>query len=132
MAIKSQGTTVEVDISSTDTVISETMSISPIGSSSNLVDSTHLSSTRREYIGGLGDGAEVTLSGNYVKNDAGQEYLRDNQDSTQAFTITYSNSDTAEFSGVILSWNVGPFEVEGKVPFESRVKISGAITWTEA
>ena len=132
MAITAQGSTFEVTISSTLTEVAEVMSISPVGQTTNLIDSTHLGSTSREYIGGLGDGLELTVSGNYVSNDAGQEFIRDNLGATNAVVITNSAGDTAAFSAVLLSYQTGPFEVESKQPFECSIKISGDITWTEA
>lgn len=131
-AIPTQGTTVEVDIASTATVVSEVSSISPVGETTNLIDVTSLSSLAREYIGGLQDGTEVTIEGNRVKNDAGQEHLRDNIGATMVFVITLSNGDTISYNAVNLEYNTAGIGVEDKVMFSNRVKITGDITYTEA
>lgn len=130
-AIKTQGTVLSVDISTTLTPILEPVSISPVGESTNLIDATNLSSTAREYIGGLKDGSEVTIQCNYVQNDPGQEYVRDQLEQTETFQLTLSNGDTADFDAVVLAHNVGPFGVEDKTMVEFRIKITGGVTWTE-
>lgn len=133
-AITTQGTTIEVDIDGTPTWtnISEPSSIGDIANTAPLVDVSHLQSPAKEYIGGLPDGDEIELQCNYVKNDAGQEFLRDNQTTTQPFRVTYSNGDTDEFSGTILRAGKGGLTVDSKVMFSARIKISGGITSTEA
>lgn len=132
MAVKSQGTTFQVTISSTLTDVGEVMSIGEIGQETGLTDVTHLTSTAKEYLGTLPDGKEISINGNYVSNNAGQEFVRDNVGETNAIQINFNSGDSAAFSGVLLSHGVGPFEVDGKIPFSTSVKISGPITWVEA
>ena len=132
-AVASHGTQFKVDISATLTALAETKSIGRVGSSLNLIDVTnHDSAGAREYLGGLKDGDEIAVSGNYVKNDPGQEYCRDNQGTVESFEVEFPNGDKAAFSGVVRSYGVGEFPEEGSIPFDTIVKISGAITWTEA
>ena len=57
------------------------------------VDATHLRSTSREYIGGLKDNGEFTLTVNYLPLDPGQLELRRCQslEGTQTFVVTLPN-----------------------------------------
>ena len=57
------------------------------------VDATHLRSTSREYIGGLKDNGEFTLTVNYLPADPGQLELRRCQslEGTQTFVVTLPN-----------------------------------------
>lgn len=133
-AFTTQGTTVEVDIDGTPTWtnIAEPQSVGDIANTSPLVDVTHLQSVAKEYIGGVPDGDEIEISCNYVQNNAGQEFLRDNQSGTHPFRVTLSNGDIDQFDGTILRAGKGGLTVDGAVKFMGRIKISGGITSTDA
>lgn len=61
------------------------------------VDVTHLRSTSREYIGGLPDNGEFTLTCNYLPTDPGQLELRRTQrlEGAQTFVITLPPDPTS-------------------------------------
>lgn len=124
MAIKSYG--VAVTVATND--VGELSDVSFSGGDVNMVDTTnHDSAGVKEFLGGLIDGGTLDLSGNYKVADTGQAYLFGNEGATAAVVVTFSDSSTASFSGV-----VGKYEVSNPldevVTFSCPIKVSGAIT----
>lgn len=117
--------------------IEEVKSLSGLGKTNPLIDTTSHDSTAKEYIAGLADGSELTIECLRVHTASNkQDALVANVDagSTVNFRVTVTDASvspnltkTYSFAGVCLSWNVTPsFDDANMIGF--TVKISGAIT----
>ena len=106
-----------------------------IGKTNPLVDVTDFDSAAKEYIGGLADGNELSLSFHYDADSASNTELVglqsdvDNKTNRnlQVVVTDGTNTDTYEFGVTPLSWalNGGPEDV---ATIDFTLKISGAIT----
>ena len=84
----------------------------------------------REYIGGLLDGGEVAIEGNFISSDAsGQIGLQADQlaRTVQTFVLTFPTAITATwtFSALVTEFEAGNFAVDTKVPFTATLKVTG-------
>lgn len=82
-----------------------------------------------DFIGGLRDGGEIALKGNFYPGDTnGQVGLRDDLDAgtLQAFVLTFpaAMAATETFSGIVTGFQTGA-PVAGKVPFAATIRVSG-------
>ena len=112
----------------------EVIEISGFGQSNELVDATHFGSNgTREYINGLSDGQEFTVTSNRLPDnsvqanaisDVGNRLVR-----TYKITETdgRGNTETFTFAAVPMSWGVGP-QVDDRATVAFGFKISGPIT----
>lgn len=112
------------------TTIAEVLRIGPVGSQAPEVDVTNLDSTAKEYIGGLPDGAQVEFSCNWIKSSQ-QTTLRDAVGNTHVFQVTWPDSpaSTAQFSMVVLGFNMDETTSESQLKASITGRITGAITW---
>ena len=114
------------------TSLPEVLSVSGIGQTNPLIDSTSFDSTAKEYIAGLADGTEVQVECNYIAANAAITGMLTNVEagSTIYVKATYSGvfpSKTFTFSAVCLSYEVTPsFSDKNMIKFS--LKISGSIT----
>lgn len=116
--------------------IEEVKTISGLGKTNKLVDVTSFDSPTgtMEYIAGLSDGSEITISCLRVPNESPpteQQKLIDAVDDgdTMPFEIAYTGAtpeETFQFEGVCLSWKLSPSTTEANM-VEFTVKISGDI-----
>lgn len=118
--------------------IPEVIEVSGIGQTNTLVDATSFDSTAREYIPGLGDGEEMTLTCIYRPGNTVQDAMvADVQaKATRAFRATVVNSnvspqktDIYNFNVAMLSWKWGP-QYDDKHTLQFTMKITGAVTIT--
>lgn len=113
--------------------VGEVRVIPGVGSNNPQVDVSSLDSTIREYLDGLGDGTEFTITGNRVFADAGQARLIALHVARAAgnFEIHWGNNALKKttFSG-----NVQAFNEEGgvdqAVSFSATIKVTSSITRT--
>jgi len=126
MAIKTFGTTITVATNA----VGGLTEISNGGVEATIIDvTTHSSAdTSREFIGGLRDSGEITLSGHFVYTDVGQDHIRNNIGATAAFEITYSNGNTISGSCVIQSAGESS-PLDEAVGFSAVLKVSGKPTY---
>lgn len=112
------------------TTVAEVLRIGPIGSTAPEVDVTNLDSTAKEYIGGLGDGAQVEFECNWIKSTQ-QTTLRDAVGDTHNFKVTWSDSPNtvATFALVVLGFNMGETTPESQITASVTGRITGSITW---
>ena len=87
----------------------------------------------REFLGGLIDPGEVPIAGNFYPGDTTGQYglLTDLESrATQAFVITLpaAMATTWTFNALVTRFKAGEAPVDGKVPFEATLKISGKPT----
>lgn len=133
--IKTQGTLVEIDTgSSTFVAIGGVSSISGLGGGEAAdIDVTDFASTAREFLQGLPDEGNITLSGNYDPADVQQtlmETKRSNQE-VATFRITLQDTGTTEFefNAFVKSFEKN-LEADDAVRFSVSLRITGAITIT--
>lgn len=111
--------------------IAEVKSITGPELSLNAIDATHLTSpdTFKEFVGGLRDGGEVSIEGNFYPGDTnGQAGLYDDliNATLQSFTITFPTAmaTTWTFSGLVTKFKTDA-PLDDVVPFSATIKISG-------
>jgi hypothetical protein len=97
---------------------------------------TFCSGGNKEYVPGLGDGNEITLSANYSLNDDTQEQLIENVESKDTINMQLQMGDdspiarTFSFKVAMLSWEIDP-SVSKQNVIKFTGKITGGITRTE-
>ena len=138
MAIRSQGTTIEVSADPTAdpivyTALGETATVNGIGGGeATVIDTSHLGSTAKEKLIGLQDEGQAQLEMNLVPDDAGQVIVRNARSTSSpiAVKVTFTDSAATEltFIGVPKSFEVG-IATDEKVSASSNVEITGAVTW---
>ena len=84
----------------------------------------------REFIGGLLDGGEIGIEGNFIAGDTnGQIGLLTDQlaRTVQDFVMTWPTAITATytFKALVTAFQPGDFDVTGAVKFTATLKISG-------
>lgn len=84
----------------------------------------------REFIGGLLDGGEVSIEGNFIASDTdGQIGLMSDQlaKTLQSFVITFPTSVTATwtFSALVTKFKAADFPLDDAQKFSATLKISG-------
>ena len=128
------GVKFEVEIASTMTNVEEVMEVSGFGETLELLDATNFDSAgSKEYIAGLADGKEFTVSANYLTGAKGtaQEFLRSNKGSTIPCQISFDDGvDAAETyycDAVLLGWEITP-SINDKHALAFTMKITGGIT----
>lgn len=119
--------------SETFTKIEELRDISGFGKTNPLIDATSHDSTAREYIAGLPDGSEFTLSCLQVLDSTSQQnVVRGKVDTGATFNVKLEQTDgtntkTYSFAVVGVGYEISPsYEDVSMINF--TLKISGAIT----
>jgi hypothetical protein len=110
------------------TTIAEVLRCGPIGVQTNEIEVTHLSSTAKEYIGALPEGATVEFSLNFVGGTQ-QNALRDAVGSTKNFKMQFSDNTQASFAFVILGFMRGETTPESQLTATVNGRITGGIQW---
>lgn len=134
MAIKAQGTLIEIESATPDTynAIGQVSSITGIGSGTATEnDATHLASTAREIVMGLPDEGTAAITGFLDTTDTtGQIAMRTaNADQTkEKFRVTLVDSTTCTFEAYVTQFS---FDVtaDGLIPFNSQLRLTGPKVW---
>lgn len=117
------------------TTVAEVFEIGGLGESNDLVDTTNFDSAgAREYIGGLADGSEISVSCNYIPGNATQSgAITDAKNKAtrniQVHVEQGSPTTIFAFAAVCLGWTVEP-AVDDKNVLRLTFKISGSVTIT--
>lgn len=100
------------------------------GGSSAVIDKTHLLSTRKEKFAGVPDEGQLSLSVNFDPSGAGIEAAQAARiaRAEKDFKITYSDDQTATFSGYVLAVTSSG-SVDGKVSGSITIEVTGAVTF---
>src|SRR5690349_10405202 len=122
------------DSPDTYTDFPEVIEISGFGQSNELVEATHFQSGgTREFINGLSDGQEFTVTCNRLPDNTVQtNAIADVGNKTgRTYRIVETdgrgNVETFGFHGVPMSWGIGP-QVDDRATIVFGFKISGPIT----
>jgi predicted secreted protein len=140
MALKSQNTVLQMtndDSPETFTAIEEVSSISGPDGSANLIDTTHLTSTGKEYLQGLADFGKITLECNFT---AGTKQLAMrtkfvNQAAAHAYKLKIPDGagqfHTFSFNAIVTSWALNS-PTDDKVSLSIGIQISGSVVYALA
>jgi hypothetical protein len=115
------------------TRICQVFSISGVGESNDLVDATTFCSAgSREYVGGLADGEEISIEGNYEQGDVNLlAMIQDVKDkATGNYRIVVEDESPSEifsFAALAMSWALNP-SVDGRNTITYGLKISGPVS----
>lgn len=111
------------------TTVFEITDMGGLGETATPIDMTHTTSPddRREYIPGLSDGKDFSLTLNYSRTDAG--VIETLYNTAVWFKITLKNADTFVFSGILNDFeHLG--SVGDKVSSNVSIKITGKVDFT--
>lgn len=96
------------------------------------IDVTHLRSSGKEYLTGLPEFGNVSLTlWLPATADAGQTRLRNLREtqSTGTFSITLPSGQVAAFRGLVKSFAISGIEVDGAVQASCTIKVSNSPAW---
>ena len=126
MSIKSFGASVAVGSST----VGGLKDINPGGGDVTFVDTTTHDAEDgwKTFVGGLKDGGTLELTGNYDSGDSGQGTLRDGLGTEESCVVTFSDSSTCSFDGIIGAYNVSN-PLDDVVEFTCSIKITGPVTY---
>lgn len=115
--------------------LEEVTDLSGVGETAPLVRATHFQSDSEEYIAGLADGDEISISCNRVHTSPStQDQLVADKGST--ITVRITDTDTSvspnttevyTFQAVVLGWNITP-QLGDVNKINYTLKISGGVT----
>ncbi len=116
--------------------IAEVTGLSEFGSEAALVDVTNFDSAggAREYINGLKDGVEISVTANFRPNattqgaSAGLIYDHVNNVTRDFKLVLTSALGSYNFSALVRSWKAS-VPVDGVIAATFALKITGQITW---
>jgi hypothetical protein len=111
--------------------LEEVTEISGLGETTELIEVTHFASGgSKEYIAGLADGKEFSVTCNHVIDAAGQVFAKSNKGETGNIQIECDNgtaTETYDFAAVYMGWELAPSNSD-KNAITFTFKISGGIT----
>lgn len=116
-------------------VVAEVNTVGDISLTSDDIEVTHYTSDDgyKEYIQGLRDGGEITVTGNLLSGDAGQaSFIADiNTGVKRTGIVTLPNTDASlwTFTAYVKGF-MHTFPIGDKLGFEATIKISGKPTFT--
>lgn len=142
MALKSQGTSVDVSNEDADTTVYASATFSAIGGVTDIgepdgeaadIDVTHLGSTAKEYLTGLPDNGNIQLSCNALTDDAGQLECRDamSTQTTRYLKITWSDGEVQYVKALVkkMGRSAG---TDAKIGLTINFRTTGAWTYVAA
>lgn len=142
-AIGGQNATISVSTDGTTWVeVGEVKSFGGIGGgTASIKDVTHLKSTAKEKKTGLKDEGQVSIGGNYLEDDAGQEMMRDARDASTILSMKVEldnkktptgKGTTWQFDVYVQTFKTDGISVDETVTFESSCEITAAVVMTKA
>ena len=115
------------------TQIKELKDFKPSGASVSKQDKTNLDSDAKEYSAGLQDNGDISVSLNYVSDDAGlvAARLACNSGATKQFKLVAPNADTYSFQGFFIKFpSIPSGAVDGLLLGDMTIQIDGVVTKT--
>lgn len=137
MALKAQQSTIEIGSGTspeTFSEVEEVVSISGPDGQANLIDTTHLKSTGKEYLPGLGDFGQVTLECNFTggTNQMALRTMFATQADPRNFRISVPEDGDAhefDFAAIVTAWSLN-VATDDKVTLNVTLQISGSVAYT--
>lgn len=110
--------------------VAEVTSISSASFSQDAIDATNMDSTDgyREFIGGLRDAGEVSITINYIPSASDVIIAAFASTTLKTYKITHPNSVTLTFTGIVTSYQPD-VPLDDKMSATATFKISGKPTW---
>lgn len=97
------------------------------------LDATNLSSTSKEFLAGLRDNGQATVSFHVDQDDAGQMVLRSSfaasGNSASPFTVTLPNGKTRTFNAFCMNYGEPTLGVDGIFTGSATLRITGDIAY---
>ena len=113
--------------------IGEVKTISDIGNKASAdIEVTHLTSEAKEYVGGLPDYGEITITGNWLPTDTGQADLQADEltRTTDTLSIEMTNhAKKASGTAYVKSFSVNNVGVDQPLQFNCTFKMTGKLTF---
>ena len=142
-AISGQGATISVSTDGTTFVeVGEVKSFSGIGGgTASIKDVTHLKSLAKEKQTGLKDEGSVSIGGNYIDGDVGQEMMQEARTDSSILKMKVELDNKKTPTGAGTTWTFDVFvqtfktdgiSVDETVTFDSSCEITGAVDTTKA
>lgn len=139
-SINLDGTTRTITIGSatatavTLTEVGSVVDINKNDPGSNEIDTTHLRSTAKEFIFGLVDSGDYTLTINYSFSDTAQVAMKTAQVASTSIEcqVTYPEGDTIAFTAYVTTFNGPGAAVDGILTGDVTLRITGAVNITPA
>ena len=118
----------------TFTTIPEVTEVSGLSETVELVEVTHFASTAKEYVAGLADGSEITITCNFLPGNAPQQEMISGTHSGKGTTNNYqfvctdgTSTDTLTFAAVNIGYEIAP-SLDSQNQITYTIKVTGAIT----
>jgi len=114
----------------TVTALAEVVSITPPGTTRNLVDATHLKSPNKymEYITGMKDGGDASLELNYTEAESAALFAKLDGDDPEYCEISLPDGSKLQFQGLFTEWSPGDISPDEKMSLSVTVKQTGPLT----
>lgn len=113
------------------TALEEVTEVSGLGEMLELIETTHFGSGgSKEYIAGLADGKEISVTCNHVAGATQQGFAKTNKGETGNIQVDITDGSTTEtydFAAVYMGWEITP-NVSDKNSIAFTFKITGGIT----
>lgn len=113
-------------------VVGKLTSVGEIRPDSSMIDVTTLDAEGgwRCYMQGMRDAGELTLTGFYQKDDAGQAALRAAHASGAAgmAEVAFPDGTVVSFLAYVKACSIGAAEVDGAVAFGAVLRLTGPVT----
>jgi len=113
--------------------IGEVKTISDIGNSTSAdVEVTHLTSEAKEYLGGLPDYGEITITGNWIPTDLGQTDLQADEltRATDTLLIEMPNhSKKASGAAYVKTFAVNNVGIDSPLQFTCTFRMTGNLAF---
>lgn len=116
------------------TAVGKVIRIDAITQTNPLVDATTLDSTAKEFLGGLAEGDEFGLEAQLRMDDAthgetsGMDKAFLDKTARNFELVPNGQSKKLKFAAIVTQRAYGPYEVEGVMRHNWRLKLSGPIT----
>jgi hypothetical protein len=140
MALNSQGSRIKHASSgvspSVYTAIEEVVSINGPDGTANLIDVSHLQSTRKEYLQGLADNGSISLECNFTGGTKQMELydLFNNTSDAEEYKLEIPSSSaktnfhTFVFDAIVTKWSVAP-STDDKVKLSITLQTTGGVSY---
>ena len=111
----------------------EVTEVSGLAETVELVEVTHFASTAKEYVAGLADGSEITITCNLLPGDSDQQEMINGSSSGKGTTNSYkftctdgTSTDIYTFNAVNLGYEIAPaLDSQNQITF--TLKVTGSI-----
>lgn len=110
-----------------------TSDVAGLGETKPQIDVTTLCDLIRVFRGGLAEGAEVTITANFIQGDTQtremyQRYKNNENVNMRLLIVGSSPEEYFQWRGAVLGWGIAP-PIGEKASMSFTLKISGSLEW---